>query len=613
MATDTRESSRMAKGTAQGVCRFHDGDVYDGEWKDDMYDGTGTFTWADGDVYDGEWLYGAKHGIGKLKWITLGGAEYDGEWMEDQPNGRGKSKNATGNFYEGEVKEGEKHGWGKLTSVSGDVFEGEWVEGLQHGNGTLRCINGDVYEGEWVKGDWAGGMETLAPRFSYSSSDINTRGASSAAPISSCELPGRKMRSQRSQQRRLEADKKACEHCGVDDCQYKLRVCTGCNLALYCSAACQKAASRSHRRICRIISQLPPRDGDRLVLQLDKDTMVDLDAGLRYATKYMANLKHLTLDFKKLEAGDRVKHSHKRLSSMLKSMKGKLHSFCLDATNCVEYGDFDEVLASDGSSGTLQDPLKELHGLKMLRLQFLVSRDIRYIYDIIGQQTKKLEVLSLPSMLMDWRNGSTTIALAISCKKLVKLDLEKSLFFDSDLKVMFQDLPNLRSLNLERHYHYMRCGFPGFTDNTCGLIARQCPNLQHLNLNCHDLISVRGIRTLFEGCQLLRSFHTTTHNLNKDDILSLLDAAPQLLYLSLDTEMEISNEEIGQVIEAVGGRTVFGFTSIGVEDSPVGLSTKTRENYERQMKVFKRITSKKDDPEIANEWADYDDLVRNMS
>ena len=35
---------------------FPNGDVYDGEWKDDKKQGQGKYTWASGDIYDGDWL-----------------------------------------------------------------------------------------------------------------------------------------------------------------------------------------------------------------------------------------------------------------------------------------------------------------------------------------------------------------------------------------------------------------------------------------------------------------------------------------------------------------------------------------------------------------------------
>ena len=53
---------------------YHNGHVYEGEWKDDMpsYLGQGKYTWPDGDVYEGEWKDGKRHGQGKYTYFESG-------------------------------------------------------------------------------------------------------------------------------------------------------------------------------------------------------------------------------------------------------------------------------------------------------------------------------------------------------------------------------------------------------------------------------------------------------------------------------------------------------------------------------------------------------------
>ena len=41
------------------------GDVYKGNWKDDMQNGPGTLTYSDGSRFEGSFLDGQKHGKGK--------------------------------------------------------------------------------------------------------------------------------------------------------------------------------------------------------------------------------------------------------------------------------------------------------------------------------------------------------------------------------------------------------------------------------------------------------------------------------------------------------------------------------------------------------------------
>ncbi|KAL9188902.1 hypothetical protein ACHAXT_011392 [Thalassiosira profunda] len=100
------------KRNGKGVCRYaNSGAVYDGEWKDDMWHGIGTFTSAADNVIEGEWMKGKQHGRVTVKGI------------------------ASGKTYVGEAKEGAIHGWGKMTFPSGNVSDdpdvmNEWEDYL---------------------------------------------------------------------------------------------------------------------------------------------------------------------------------------------------------------------------------------------------------------------------------------------------------------------------------------------------------------------------------------------------------------------------------------------------------------------------------------------------
>ena len=84
---------------------------YHGEANKYMVDGTnkivkqgkGRMTWHDGQVYEGEWKDNVSHGKGKLSWSN--GAIYEGEFKDDKMNGRGKLTLTTGAVYEGEWKD----------------------------------------------------------------------------------------------------------------------------------------------------------------------------------------------------------------------------------------------------------------------------------------------------------------------------------------------------------------------------------------------------------------------------------------------------------------------------------------------------------------------------
>ena len=70
----------MVKSMARELASGSDGDIYDGEWKDDKQHGKGTFKWPHGDMYEGEWKNDKAHGKGTFKWPH--GDMYEGEWKD---------------------------------------------------------------------------------------------------------------------------------------------------------------------------------------------------------------------------------------------------------------------------------------------------------------------------------------------------------------------------------------------------------------------------------------------------------------------------------------------------------------------------------------------------
>jgi hypothetical protein len=103
---------------------FTDGGNYVGEWKNDMANGQGTFTYANGDKYVGEWKDGKKHGQGT--YIMADGGNYVGEWKNDMANGQGTYTYVNGDKYVGEFKDDKKYGQGTYTMADGTVYKGLW-------------------------------------------------------------------------------------------------------------------------------------------------------------------------------------------------------------------------------------------------------------------------------------------------------------------------------------------------------------------------------------------------------------------------------------------------------------------------------------------------------
>ena len=55
--------------------KYSDGSYYEGEWKNNMYDGFGEFVWTNGDKYSGFWKEDMRHGEAIM---TMDGDKYNG-------------------------------------------------------------------------------------------------------------------------------------------------------------------------------------------------------------------------------------------------------------------------------------------------------------------------------------------------------------------------------------------------------------------------------------------------------------------------------------------------------------------------------------------------------
>jgi hypothetical protein len=128
---------------------FADGSVYKGGMRGFVQHGKGEYI-SKAFQYQGEFKDGLKHGAGTYSWE--GGDRYEGEFVDDRPSGKGKWRFSTGDTYEGEVKAGSIVGRGTYTTKGGDTFTGSFIDGKMHGVGVYRFASGDRYEGEMIAG-----------------------------------------------------------------------------------------------------------------------------------------------------------------------------------------------------------------------------------------------------------------------------------------------------------------------------------------------------------------------------------------------------------------------------------------------------------------------------
>ena len=128
---------------------FPDGAIYRGGLRGTLLHGKGQYV-TKAFKYDGEFKDGLKEGVGTYVWEN--GNRYEGPFTKDAPNGIGKYDFANGDTYTGEVKAGALTGRGTYVTKSGDTMEGTFVDGSLHGVGIHRFASGDRYEGELARG-----------------------------------------------------------------------------------------------------------------------------------------------------------------------------------------------------------------------------------------------------------------------------------------------------------------------------------------------------------------------------------------------------------------------------------------------------------------------------
>jgi len=130
---------------------FADGGTHEGCFKDGELDGQGKKTFADGGkIEQGEYTGGVLHGQGQIIYANRQMCEaemYDGCFKNGMFDGQGKLTYINGKMYEGCFR-GGSFGHGKFTFPAGTVFEGCFNKyGQLHGPGK-KIFRHTVYEGE---------------------------------------------------------------------------------------------------------------------------------------------------------------------------------------------------------------------------------------------------------------------------------------------------------------------------------------------------------------------------------------------------------------------------------------------------------------------------------
>ncbi|XP_041830133.1 radial spoke head 10 homolog B isoform X2 [Melanotaenia boesemani] len=132
---------------------------YKGDWVLNSIEGWGERRYLSGNIYSGEWRNNMRHGEGTMRWLKEG-QQYVGGWKDGVQHGRGthvwflmrtdRSQYLQSNKYTGEFFQGQRHGEGTFYYADGAVYEGEWKNNKKHGQGKFISKDGRVFEGEFM-------------------------------------------------------------------------------------------------------------------------------------------------------------------------------------------------------------------------------------------------------------------------------------------------------------------------------------------------------------------------------------------------------------------------------------------------------------------------------
>ena len=148
--------------------KFDDGKYFgDGDDDDDDNDGKrsgqGVMEYYNGDVYIGNWKDNMRSGMGILKYKKLenqdnnkGGIWYDDDITKTSPN-----------IYIGEFENDKMNGFGKLKYNNKFTYVGYWKDGKRHGKG-LYYYGMNHYYGDWEDDVFVKGEKILFGSNQYS-------------------------------------------------------------------------------------------------------------------------------------------------------------------------------------------------------------------------------------------------------------------------------------------------------------------------------------------------------------------------------------------------------------------------------------------------------------
>jgi hypothetical protein len=122
----------------KGKYIWENGDIYDGDWKDNLMAGQGKFIYANGDIHEGKWQNSLPSGKGIRQFNN--GIIYSGNFHKGKCDGIGEKNWPDGSCFLGDWKENQRHGLGKLIIPNKVIFNGTWKHDKKNGSGYFTSV-----------------------------------------------------------------------------------------------------------------------------------------------------------------------------------------------------------------------------------------------------------------------------------------------------------------------------------------------------------------------------------------------------------------------------------------------------------------------------------------
>ena len=134
-----------------GRIYYPNGDIYEGEIQNNLFNGKGKLIHNDGTIFEGEFIDGEKGDYGKI--IYNDKSFYQGYLKYGIPNGKGEFKWINGIYYNGNFDLGKIEGRGKIINeISGSSYIGDFKNNIFHGKGKYNFKDGSIYDGNYLFG-----------------------------------------------------------------------------------------------------------------------------------------------------------------------------------------------------------------------------------------------------------------------------------------------------------------------------------------------------------------------------------------------------------------------------------------------------------------------------